>query len=104
MTEAAVRDACAGCAKLEDPAIEQVVLLTGQTVCSYCPDWRDECRQRQIEADAVLAMVDKPTRLDHLAKREAEFGSEYRRRLEEVVLDTWKRRRAAVPEEAVDAG
>lgn len=85
---------CAGCARLESgPTVE---LLTGQTVCTWCPAWRQETALRQEEANSVLAMTDRATRLAHLESREREFGPEYRRRLERVVLETWKRRRARV--------
>lgn len=86
---------CLGCSRLEMPDCKTVVLLSGQTVCTYCSLWLEETRARQLEACAVLEMADKPTRLAHLAKREAEFGPEYRRRLEAVILQTWERRRAA---------
>jgi len=93
-------DGCLGCARLEDPACTTVTLLSGALVCSWCPAWREETHARQLEACAVLEMADKPTRLAHLAKREAEFGAEYRRRLEAVILQTWERRRAAASESA----
>lgn len=92
---AALPDGCLGCARLEDPACNTVVLLSGQTVCTYCVLWLEECRTRQEEAFAVLRMADRETRRAHLDKLEARHGAEYRRRLEAVILDTWKRRRAA---------
>jgi hypothetical protein len=88
-------DGCLGCARLEDPACATVVLLTGATVCSWCPAWKAETFDRQQEAYAVLAMANKPTRVAHLDAREAAFGPEYRRRLEATILETWERRRAA---------
>lgn len=94
-TPPSLPDGCLGCARLEDPACTTVTLLSGAVVCSWCPSWLEETRARQEEANYVLRLVDRPTRLDHLAKREAEFGAEYRRRLEAVVLETWQRRRAA---------
>lgn len=89
-------DGCLGCSRLEDPACNTVVLLSGPTVCTWCPAWKEETRLRQDEAFAVLDMASKEVRLAFLARREAEFGSEYRRRLEAVVLQTWQRRRAAL--------
>lgn len=88
-------DCCLGCSRLEDPSSNTVVLLTGATVCSYCPAWREECRLRQLEAFRVLGMSNRDVRRSHLAAREQEFGAEYRRRLEAVILETWERRRAA---------
>lgn len=88
-------DQCGGCSRLEEADAPTVVLLNGQTVCTWCPAWQRETHHRQVEAYAVLAMADRPTRLAHLASREAQFGAEYRRRLEAVVLSTWEARRAA---------
>lgn len=95
-TPADLPDGCLGCSRLEDPACTTVTLLSGATVCSWCSAWLLECRARQEEAFAVLAMSGKPARLAHLASREAKFGAEYRRRLEATILATWERRRAAV--------
>jgi len=72
-----------------------VVLLSGATVCTYCPAWRQECLDRQNEATMVLGFRDRDARRAHLAKCEARFGAEYRKRLEAVILSTWERRRAA---------
>lgn len=92
---------CLGCQRLEREAEPVVVLLSGQTVCSFCPAWLQETFAREMEARAVLDMADKPTRLAHLDAREARFGAEYRRRLEAAVLGLWERRRANP--EAADA-
>ena len=88
-------DGCLGCSRLEAADEPTVTLLSGAVVCSWCPSWQAETRARQIEAYAVLAMRDRPTRQAFLAKREAEFGTEYRRRLEAVILQTWEARRGA---------
>ena len=72
-----------------------MVLLSGATVCTYCPEWLRETLLRQNEATMVLGFRDRDARRAHLAKREAEFGPEYRKRLEAVILSTWERRRAA---------
>ena len=89
----AAPEQCAGCARLEDPAAETVVLLAGQTVCQSCPAWLEECRHRGAEAAFVLDLPDKPTRLAHLDRREREHGAEYRRRLEGAILSAWEGRR-----------
>lgn len=85
---------CAGCAKLEDESAATVVLLSGVSVCSWCPAWLRETQARHAEALQVLGMVDRETRQDHLAKREAAFGAEYRRRLEAVIMEIWTARQA----------
>jgi hypothetical protein len=90
-----VSDGCLGCSRLEVADAPTVVLLSGQTVCSWCPDWREETRGREVEARWLLTLSSKATRVAHLEKREAEFGPEYRRRLEAAVLGLWERRRAA---------
>ena len=86
---------CLGCSRLEVPAAPTVTLLSGAVCCSSCGAWLEETRQRQLEAHAVLRMPDRAARLEHLAWREAEFGPEYRRRLEAVILQTWEARRRA---------
>lgn len=88
-------DGCLGCSRLEDPACNTVVLLSGETVCTWCPSWLAETRDREMEARWVLRMSDKQTRIRHLAARERAFGAEYRRRLEAAILSLWQRRRAA---------
>lgn len=94
-------DDCLGCARLEDAAAETVVLLSGQSVCSWCPAWRCEAAEREIEARALLRLPDRSARLDRLARLESQRGAEYRARLEAVVLAMWERRRAAAnPETA----
>lgn len=91
---------CAGCARLERPDCETVVLLSGVTVCTYCPAWLRETLARQQEAYTVLRMATREARLAHLESREAAFGKTYRDRLSAVVLETWERRRAAAAETA----
>lgn len=88
-------DGCLGCSRLEVADAPTVVLLTGQTVCTWCPEWLAETRDREIEARAVLAMGAKTTRVAHLDRLEARHGAEYRRRLEAAILGLWERRRAA---------
>lgn len=83
---------CAGCSRLDAPTI---TLLSGAVACTWCPAWLVETRARQLEANAVLAMPDRANRQAHIAAREAEFGPEYRRRLEAVILQTWEARRRA---------
>lgn len=90
---------CAGCSRLEQEA-PSVTLLAGQQVCTYCPAWLEECRLRQLEAFQVLDLPDVYTRRHWLESREREFGAEYRRRLEAVILSTWQSRRAAADAEA----
>jgi hypothetical protein len=41
-----VSNGCLGCQRCEDGPT--VVLVDGRTVCTYCPDWRDECLAREI--------------------------------------------------------
>lgn len=91
----AAPDGCLGCLRLEDPAAPTVTLLSGAVCCTWCDAYRQECFDRQQEAYVVLRMSDRATRQAHLAKREAEFGPEYRRRLEAVILQTWEARRSA---------
>jgi hypothetical protein len=44
--EPGVSGGCLGCQLCEDGPT--VVLVDGRTVCTYCPDWRDECLAREI--------------------------------------------------------
>lgn len=87
-------DGCLGCQRLELPDCPTVVLLSGSTVCTWCPAWREETAAREVEAHAILRMVDRDTRLAHLETVEARHGAEYRRRLEATVLQLWEARRA----------
>jgi len=86
---------CAGCAQLDRPDCETVVLLSGARVCTSCPAWLRETGMRQFEALNVLDLADRATRQRYLERREQEFGSEYRSRLSAVVLETWNRRQSA---------
>lgn len=97
-----VPEQCGGCSRLEVEDAS-VVLLSGQRVCTTCVAWLEETRLRQIEAFKVLDLPDKATRLAHLDAREREFGAEYRRRLEAVILSTWESRRAAAAAAEPDA-
>lgn len=74
----------------------RVTLVCGTEVCSYCPRWRAETGEREREARWMLRMASRDTRRAHLAAREAEFGPEYRRRLEAVVMAIWQRRQASL--------
>ena len=101
-TAATPTPACLGCARLEQPGCNTVVLLTGEVVCSWCPSWLGETRDREIEARAILTMSDRATRQAHLDLLEARHGvndpahgAEYRRRLEAAILGLWERRKAA---------
>lgn len=47
-TAATPTPACLGCARLEQPDCNTVVLLTGEVVCSWCEAWRLECHAREI--------------------------------------------------------
>lgn len=87
-------ESCLGCQRLEQPDCQTVVLLSGATVCLWCPGWKEETAAREVEARAILRMVDRPTRLAHLERLEARHGAEYRRRLEAVALQLWEDRRA----------
>lgn len=100
-TATAPTPACLGCARLEQPDCNTVVLLTGEVVCTWCESWRLECQAREIEARAILAMSDRATRQAHLDLLEARHGiddpahgAEYRRRLEAAILGLWERRKA----------
>lgn len=86
---------CLGCSRLELPDCPTATLLSGQVVCSSCILWLEETRDRQNEAYFVLSMRDRPTRQAYLARREEALGTEYRRRLEAVILQTWEARRRA---------
>jgi hypothetical protein len=88
-------EGCLGCSRLENPACNTVVLLSGETVCTWCEAWRLECYAREVEARAILAMSDREVRRAHLSRLEARHGAEYRARLEATVLGLWERRRAA---------
>jgi hypothetical protein len=99
MTDAA---GCLGCVRLENQTAEAVTLLSGAVVCSWCPAWLTETRDRHNEAALVLRMVNRETRRAHLDSREAEFGALYRERLEAAILSLWESQRAALSTEDAD--
>ena len=72
-----------------------VVLASGETACTWCPAWRLECHERETTARAILRMADKQTRQVYLSGLESRLGPEYRARLERVILEIWRRQRAA---------
>lgn len=45
---------CLGCQSCESGPV--VTLITGKTVCTACPDWKDECAARKTKADELMAM------------------------------------------------
>lgn len=69
-----------------------VTLLDGTVVDSWSPEWLAETRDRELEARMILRFATREIRRAHLAKREAEHGAEYRRRLEAVILEIHNRR------------
>lgn len=95
---------CLGCQRLSDPACNTVVLLTGETVCSWCPEWRVECATRETEARAVLRLPTKDERLSYLATLELAHGTEFRRRVEVAVLDLWELKKARLRARGVAEG
>lgn len=103
MPDLADPNECAGCAKLEDGSTLVVRLVCGQSVCSWCPRWRNETAGRQQEAYEVLRMIDRDARRAFIASRRAEFGDLYADRLEAVVLATWRSRTAAAAASPPDA-
>ena len=48
----------------------RVALLDGRMVSSWSQEWLEECRDREQEARKTLAMVDRETRIAHLAQFE----------------------------------
>lgn len=91
----ATAQTCAGCQSLEQPDTKTVALLSGQTVCSSCPDWQAECKDRHDEALKVLGMAWKDDRIAYLGRVEAQRGAEARKRLEVVIMAQWKARNGA---------
>ena len=84
---------CQDCARLSAPDAKTVTLLSGAVVCNYCDRWREECLNRQKEADFVLRLGTREARRSHLAYLERQHGAEYRRRLDVVILETWESRK-----------
>ena len=69
---------CLGCQRLEDEKTTLVQLSTGQTVCSYCPEWMIECEAKWLleqplhKRQKLLAMFAKERRgtaIDNLKAR-----------------------------------
>lgn len=84
---------CSGCSRLEVADAATVTLLTGEVVCTWCPAWQVETRDREVLARTILAMDDKGSRLVALARHEAADGTESRRRLEAAIMGLWQIRK-----------
>lgn len=59
---------CLGCSGIET---KPVTLITGETVCSYCPAWKQECLDRDNKAKELMGMELVPRRAAFRAYRDA---------------------------------
>jgi hypothetical protein len=75
---------CTGCRREKTQ-----VLLAGDSVCSWCPAWALECRQRDISARIVLGIGDRAARERWLLSYADEYGDEAATRLRETVKFMW---------------
>lgn len=64
-------------------------LLKGETVCSWCPRWAEECKQRDASARIVLRIEARGGREMWLKKYEREHGVAATERLRNVVRAMW---------------
>lgn len=95
--------ACGGCAWLETDA-PVVTLLSGATVCTSCPAWREECGDRAKDVHRVLALSCREDRQTYLDAYGQERGQEALERLKAGVIQTWELRRAARAAETLPGG
>lgn len=90
---------CSGCQRLEgDDALIVELGLTGCTVCTHCPAWRDECLDRHKDAMSVLMLNSKDQRRAYVEARRGDAGDVIASRLETAVREEHARRRAAAEE------
>lgn len=88
--------ACTGCSRLEDDAACVQLAATGETVCTWCDAWREECATRHGIAGDILRMGSKEERHAELDRHEAAYGKVSRDRLAAEVLRVWELRRARI--------
>lgn len=67
-------------------------LLNGETVCSWCHQWADECNKRDASARIVLRIEARGGRELWLKKYEREHGSDAAERLRNTVRAMWPAR------------
>lgn len=67
-------------------------MLTGESVCTYCPQWKAECLKRDQSARVVLGIGSVARRRAWIDDYGAQFGPEAQRRLETVVRSLWAAR------------
>lgn len=75
---------CTGCTRERTQG-----LLSGDTVCTWCPSWATECAGRDKSARSVLRISERHARERWLAGYEREHGSEAAERLRNVVRAMW---------------
>lgn len=81
-------DGCLGCQRCEDGPV--VTLHDGRVVCTYCPDYKDECMARHI-----LAMPTREERRQYLTRWAEKHGQADGLRLGDLVRSVWEARRRA---------
>ena len=77
-----MRNSCTGCSRSD-----VVTLHTGAQVCSYCPDYKDECLARH-----VLAKPDKYARREFLEQWGKKHGEAARDKLSDLARSIWSTR------------
>lgn len=80
---------CTGCERVATAPVE---LVDGRTVCSSCPDWREECAARHREALMVLNIPTTAGRREYIDAVEHKRGKLAGYRLRTDVLEEWDRR------------
>lgn len=91
-------EVCLGCQRCEDGPVAQ--LVDGRVVCTYCPDWRDECLAREILAMPkelrrafLFGKVDGPKVLERGLLQI--HGREQADRMADLVRRVWESQRAS---------
>lgn len=78
---------CMSCRREKNTA-----LLNGEAVCSWCPQWADECKQRDASARIVLRIDTRTRRELWLTNYEREHGVAATERLRNTVRAMWPAR------------
>ena len=83
--------------------IGPVTLLSGATVCTWCPAWQRETAHRAMVANRILALGSLTQRRAALALLSEELGIDYGERLEAAVRQIWALRKARLSSEPLEA-
>lgn len=48
-----------------------IELLNGKTVCNFCPEWAEECLNRELDAKRFIEMPRDKAKAEYRARKES---------------------------------